>query len=235
MPFCSGSVHSKFLFRECPIQIFVQGVSNSKQEAAAREKERELDKEQKSRRDSRRNSVLPKDLDALDDSDFFSRSSTSGFGSDLSKRETLQLLGEFWWTNFTFWWTFVILDLHQNFTFAVLIWRTFGIGAKWLWTNHHVALKVFNVYLSVRIWAAADKNNNSTTRPGPPTNESYFLPMSSSMWFRAEAILGSGVKGHFDSSTVTTRLKSLALLLVNHHLSETAEKLTFQKTENNPR
>ena len=42
---------------------YIQGVSNSKQEAAAREKERELDKEQKSRRDSRRNSVLPKDLD----------------------------------------------------------------------------------------------------------------------------------------------------------------------------
>ena len=69
-------------------------MSNSKQEAAAREKERELDKEQKLRKDSRRNSVLPKDLDTLDDSDFFSRSSTSGFGSDLSRRETLQLLGE---------------------------------------------------------------------------------------------------------------------------------------------
>ena len=62
--------------------------------AAAREKEKELEKEQKSRRDSRRSSILPKDLDTLDDSDFFSRSSTSGFGSDLSKRETLQLLGE---------------------------------------------------------------------------------------------------------------------------------------------
>ena len=74
--------------------FFVQGVHNSKQEAAAREKEKELEKEQKSRRDSRRSSILPKDLDTLDDSDFFSRSSTSGFGSDLSKRETLQLLGE---------------------------------------------------------------------------------------------------------------------------------------------
>ena len=70
-------------------------MSNSKQEAVAREKERELDKEQKLRKESRRNSVLPKDqTDTLDDSDFFSRSSTSGFGSDLSKRETLQLLGE---------------------------------------------------------------------------------------------------------------------------------------------
>ena len=68
---------------------------NSKQEAAAREKERELDKEQRSRRDSRRGSIFPKDLEILDDSDFFSRSSNSGFGSDLSKRETLQLLGEF--------------------------------------------------------------------------------------------------------------------------------------------
>ena len=74
--------------------IFSQGVHNSKQEAAAREKEKELEKEQKSRKESRRNSVLPKDLDTLDDSDFFSRSSTSGFGSDLSRRETLQLLGE---------------------------------------------------------------------------------------------------------------------------------------------
>ena len=78
-------------------------MSNSKQEAAAREKERELDKEQKLRKESRRNSVLPKDqTDTLDDSDFFSRSSTSGFGSDLSKRETLQLLGELSWTNLTF-------------------------------------------------------------------------------------------------------------------------------------
>ena len=76
--------------------IFSQGVHNSKQEAAAREKEKELEKEQKSRKESRRNSVLPKDLDTLDDSDFFSRSSTSGFGSDLSRRETLQLLGELW-------------------------------------------------------------------------------------------------------------------------------------------
>ena len=73
-----------------------QGVHNSKQEAAAREKEKELEREQKSRKESRRNSVLPKDLDTLDDSDFFSRSSTSGFGSDLSRRETLQLLGELW-------------------------------------------------------------------------------------------------------------------------------------------
>ena len=191
MPFCSGSVHSKFLFRECPIQIFVQGVSNSKQEAAAREKERELDKEQKSRRDSRRNSVLPKDLDALDDSDFFSRSSTSGFGSDLSKRETLQLLGEFWWTNFTFWWTFVILDLHQNFTFAVLIWRTFGIGAKWLWTNHHVALKVFNVYRFIMFPLESERLQTKTIivrrgllvrhqlavdKTGQNWNERYFLP-----------------------------------------------------------
>ena len=74
--------------------IFSQGVHNSKQEAAAREKEKELEKEQKSKKESRRNSILPKDLDTLDDSDFFSRSSTSGFGSDLSRRETLQLLGE---------------------------------------------------------------------------------------------------------------------------------------------
>jgi len=76
------------------IMAITKGVHNSKQEAAAREKEKELEKEQKSRKESRRNSILPKDLDTLDDSDFFSRSSTSGFGSDLSKRETLQLLGE---------------------------------------------------------------------------------------------------------------------------------------------
>ena len=61
-------------------------MSNSKQEAAAREKERELDKEQKLRRDSRRNSVLPKDLDTLDDSDFFSRSSTSVGGEAQKKK-----------------------------------------------------------------------------------------------------------------------------------------------------
>ena len=95
-------------------------------------------------------------------------------------------------------------------------------------------------YVSVRIWAVADKNNNSTTRPaGPPsarrrqsrTKLEWKVFFASSMWFRDRAILGSGVKGNFDSS----RLKSLALLLVNQHLSETAEKLTFQKTENNPR
>jgi len=75
------------------------------------EKEKELDEERDKKRRasysrlmSRRESVLfPKELETCDDSDFFSRSSTSGFGSssgfgsELSKaekRETLQLLGE---------------------------------------------------------------------------------------------------------------------------------------------
>ena len=118
-------------------------MSNSKQEAAAREKERELDKEQKLRKDSRRNSVLPKDLDTLDDSDFFSRSSTSGFGSDLSRRETLQLLGEIWWTNFTLMKSRFLLGFYFCCFELKDTWQS---GVKWLWTNHHLAIKVFNVY-----------------------------------------------------------------------------------------
>ena len=63
-----------------------------------------------------------------------------------------------------------------------------GPGVKWLWTNHHVTLKVFNVYclviFSVRIWP--DKNNDSTTGPvaAPKPNKremkSYFLPPQAS-------------------------------------------------------
>ena len=63
-----------------------------------------------------------------------------------------------------------------------------GPGVKWLWTNHHVTLKVFNVYcsviFSVRIWP--EKNNDSTTGPvaAPKPNKremkSYFLPPQAS-------------------------------------------------------
>ena len=171
-------------------------MSNSKQEAAAREKERELDKEQKLRRDSRRNSVLPKDLDTLDDSDFFSRSSTSGFGSDLSRRETLQLLGEIWWANFT------LMNFLLEFHFCCFELKdTWQGGAKWLWTNHNLAIKVFNVYRFIIFPLESERLQTKTIivrrglfqhKPGFWQNKNgpKAIFMSSSMWFRDRAILG---------------------------------------------
>ena len=105
-----------------------------------------------------------------------------------------------------------------------------GPGVKWLWTNHHVTLKVFNVYclviFSVRIWP--DKNNDSTTGPVPAPKpnkremKSYFLPPQASF-------VGGNISIRCQRTFWQCRFKSLDQVLVKLQILETDEKLTFPK------